>query len=141
MWTSVWKSSRWNAWARNPAKPRSHELVPGFHLAVEVVDHEAEQDQPQAPDDRGADRPARRPSAFKPSEEGQPEGEPDREEELRHDRVGIAAIRVVMLPDGADLAEAADEVDQQHAGHGVAAELVERGDAALTRGADVTLIG
>ena len=104
-------------------------LGPRLHLAVEVVDHESEQDQAQVSRDRGA---GRGPDAqgFQPPQERQPKREADREEELRHDRVGIAAIRVVVLPDGPDRVEAAEEVHQQHAGHRVAAELVERGDAA-----------
>ena len=61
-----------------------------------------------------------------------PEGEPHREEELRHDGVGIAAVRVVVREERqrrADGQEGADEVDEQHAEDGVAPELVERLDA------------
>ena len=62
------------------------------------------------------------------AQECHPEGEPDREEELRHDRVGVTAIGVVVCEEGhgrADGQERADEVDEQHAEDGVPPELVE----------------
>jgi hypothetical protein len=59
----------------------------------------------------------------------QPEGEADREEELRHDRVGVAVVGVVVLEDGMNRGVATDEVHQEHPGHGVAAELVHRFNA------------
>ena len=106
------------------------EVGPRFHLAVEVIDHESQQNQPEIPLDG---RPDRGPGAhgLEPFQEREPVREANREEELRHDRVGIAAIRIVMLPDGPDLVEPADEVHQQHPGHRVAAELVQRGDSPL----------
>ena len=59
----------------------------------------------------------------------QPKGKPHREKELRHDRVGIAEEVVRVLQQNVRRRERADEVDQEHAGHGVAAKLVERRDA------------
>ena len=38
-----------------PANAQAHELVPRFHLAIEVIDHEAEQNQAQVALDRRAD--------------------------------------------------------------------------------------
>ncbi len=106
------------------------ELFPGFHLAIEVIDHEPEQDQAQVPGDRGAGG-GPHAQRFQAPQKGQPQREANREEELRHDRVSITTIRVVMLPYRPDRLEPADEVHQQHAGHRVAAELIKRDDAAL----------
>ena len=95
-----------------------------------MIDHEPEQDQAQVSCDRGAGR-GPHAQRFQTPQKGQPQREANREEELRHDRVSIATIRVVMLPDGPDRLELTDEVHQQHAGHRVAAELIQRDDAAL----------
>ena len=64
-----------------------------------------------------------------PAAEREPKREADREEELRHDRVGIAAERVLVGQQDRRGGERADEIHQEHARHGVAAKLVERGDA------------
>src|SRR5690606_7976468 len=71
--------------------------------------------------------------ALSPAAEGQPEGEADREEELRHDRVGIAAERIAVLEYDRRGGVRAQEVDQKHAGHGVPAKLIERRDARGSR--------
>ncbi len=95
-----------------------------------MIDHESKQDQPQTSCHRGASRGPRALGSQTP-QEGQPQREANRKEKLRHDRVCIATIRVVMLPDSPDRLEPADEVDQQHAGHRIAAELIKRHDAAF----------
>ena len=84
---------------RSPPRPRRRQLVPRLHPAVEVVEHEPEEDQPEV-----ARRSPRRiagqaPDGLEAPQERQPVREADREEELRHDRVGVAAIRVVVLQD------------------------------------------
>jgi hypothetical protein len=126
---------------REPAKPQRGQLIPALRPAVEVVEHEPEQDQPEvAPEHR--DRRGPRAQGGGAAEERQPVGEPDGEEELGHDRVGVAAIRVVVLQDRRDGPVAAQEIHQQHPGDRVAPELIERGEPApLTRGASRAALG
>ena len=103
------------------------ELGPRLDAAIEVVDHEAEEDQPEvALEHRGGGR--QEAAGREPAQKRQAIGEADREEELRHDRVGVAAIRVVVLEDRRHHLVAAQEVDEEHADDGVAAKLVERDD-------------
>ena len=144
IWTSVWNSSRRIVRLKLARAQRLQllprldaaqrlQLLPRLDAAVDVIEHEAEEDQarasPQDGDDGGPGA-----DGLQPPQERQPVGEADREEELRHDRVGIAAIRIVMLEDRRHRLEAADEVDQQHADDGVAAELVEGIDPGTLRG-------
>ena len=131
MWTSVWKYSRRKAVADEPgeaellqARPRSSPRRRGGRARSRAG-------AARGPGASGGRRGARA-EPLDPAEERQPVGEPDREEELGHDRVGIAAIRVVVLQDRRDGREAAQEVDQEHPGDGVAAELVERLDPSRT---------
>jgi hypothetical protein len=53
------------------------------------------------------------------------EGESNRKEELRHYRVSIAAKVILMSQYQWAYIEEAHEIDQDHAGDGVAAELIE----------------
>ncbi len=62
------------------------------------------------------------------------ESKSDRKKELRHDGVGVTAVGVVMRQHRRRHVERAREIDQEHAGDGVAAELVEGGDSAGLRG-------
>ena len=73
---------------------------------------------------------AHAPARCQPPQKRQAKREPHREKELRHDRVGVAAIGVVMLEHRRDDDVAAQEVDEQHSHDGVAAKLVQRDDAA-----------
>ena len=53
----------------------------------------------------------------------------------RHDRVGIAAVRVMVQQHGRHPSVVGgQEVDHEHAGHGVAAELIERRETRFGRG-------
>ena len=71
-------------------------------------------------------------AAGEPAKKRQAIRESDREEELRHDRVGVAAIRVVVLEDRRHDLVAAHEIDEEHADHGIAAKLVQRDDSAAS---------
>ena len=48
---------------------------------------------------------------------------------MRHDRIGIAAIRRMMLQQVMHFAVTTDEVDQKHPRDRIAAELVQRGES------------
>ena len=93
-----------------------------------VVDHERHQRQPQHAADHVAIGRGQA-LGLRPAAERQPKGEADRKEELRHDRVGIAAKRVLVRQQERRGGKRAQKIDQEHAGHGVAAKLVERSDA------------
>ena len=76
---------------------------------------------------------AKKPSRGKPAKKSQPVGKSDREEELRHDRIGITAIRVVVFEHRRHHLVSAQEVDKEHAHHGVAAKLIQRDDSTFVR--------
>ena len=48
---------------------------------------------------------------------------------MRHDGIGVAAIRIVMLEDVGDDPEVTGKVHEEHTQHRVATELVQRMDA------------
>ena len=59
--------------------------------------------------------------------ETQSHGEAHREEKVGHDRVGVAAIRVMVQQHGRHPSViAAEEIDKDHSSDGVATELVQR---------------
>src|SRR5262249_53421528 len=64
-----------------------------------------------------------------PAKERQPVRKANCKEELRHDRIGVAAIGIVVLENIRDRVELANEVDEKHAEDCVAPELIERNDA------------
>ena len=54
-----------------------------------------------------------------------PNRTPDREQKLRHDRVGIAAVGLVVFEDRRDDDKPADEIDQKHPRDGISAKLIQ----------------
>ncbi len=116
---------------QEPRQAEPLELCPVLDAAVEVVDDEAKQEQAPARDESAHGSRPNAPLVCKPTQERQPKSEPHREEELGHDRIGVAAVGVVMLEDRRDDGKAAQEVHEQHSHDGVAAKLVQRDDAAL----------
>ena len=64
---------------------------------------------------------------LRAAQERQTIGKSHREKELGHDRISITAVRVMVLEDCRHHLEAPDEVDEEHADHGVSAKLVEGG--------------
>jgi len=67
--------------------------------------------------------------SFGTAKERQPIRKPDRKKELRHDRIGIAEIRVVVAEDGKyglDGRKRPDEIHEEHLEDGIATELIQR---------------
>src|SRR5581483_3264335 len=64
-----------------------------------------------------------------PLEQNEAQRKADRKMKRRHNRVGIAEVRVVMLVDGRNALKAAEEVYQEHSRDRVAAKLIQGHDA------------
>jgi len=97
------------------------EGLESFVVAIKAIDHYAEQDQAERAFDHAGGC-----CAF---EHAEAHGEADSKEEMRHDRVGITVVGVVMFEYIVDGLEATDEIDEKHSNYGVAAELIEGEDA------------
>ena len=107
--------------------PNAHllQLSPAFRTRLDRVHNQGHQDQAQQSLDRAAISRGRT-LHLRPPGERQSKGKADREQKLRHDRVGIAAVRIVVLQHRVARLETAHEVDQEHTQDGVPAELVQR---------------
>ena len=118
MCISVWNQFRFErALDRAPESGRP-ELFPGTGHVADRIDHQGQQHEPQQTPDHpavsGSD-----PRALHTSLKCQPQRKPHRKQKLRHDRVGIADVIVMMLQHARGRVEPADEVHQQHSDHGV----------------------
>jgi hypothetical protein len=74
-------------------------VVPVLPARPDAVDDERDQEEPEVPPQR-VEVGGSRAVGVAAAEEREPVREPHREEELRHDGIGVAAVRVVVREDG-----------------------------------------